>query len=342
MRASARRPTANAAGLRPPAAGRLALGLDIGGSHMAAGLVDASGRVHGWRRRALDAACHPDRAMETAAALLDEVLAAHPEQASQVVGVGMGLPGMVEVTGGRLVFAPNLRWTDYPAADRLAGLTGLAVVADNDARLATLAEALFGAARGCSDVLGVIIGTGIGGGIILDGRLFRGPGGTAGEIGHLTLDLDGPACRCGNRGCLETLVAGPAIAAAGRAALARAVQEDRPGPLRSLCEDDPAAVTAAAVSAAAAAGDQAAREILARAGTWLGIALAGCCNLINPRLVVVGGGVAEAGELLLGPARCEIARRTMSVPRAMVDVVTGELGAMAGVIGAGALVLGDY
>lgn len=321
---------------------RLALGLDLGASHMAAALVDGAGTLQGWRQRPVDRALGPQAILGQATELLRNILAGFPERARSVVGVGLGLPGLVDRARNCLLFAPNLAWRDFPVGEWIAAALGLSVRSDNDVRLATLAEWLFGAGRGCSDLLGVWIGTGVGGGMVIGGRLFRGPGDSAGEIGHLTVAEDGPPCSCGSRGCLEAAVAGPALAAGGRALLLQAATGDFASPLGDLCGGDPGRATARLLAIAAARGDRGAREVLARAGRYLGIALAGYCNICNPERIVIGGGVAGAGEYLLEPARREIALRAMPVPRQMVRIVPSQLGGSAVVVGAAALVLGEY
>ncbi|HCC32955.1 MAG TPA: glucokinase [Clostridiales bacterium] len=326
----------------PPDDGRLALAIDLGASHLSVGLVDGAGRLHRPRVFDLPPSADPAKILSQVKAAARRLLAEQRSEASPAIGVGIGVAGLVDPRARRVLSAGNLGWTGIDVGSVLEQSLGLPVRADNDARLATLAEALYGAGRGCSSLFGVWMGTGIGGGIILGGRVIRGVSGTAGEIGHLTLVEDGPECSCGNRGCLETLAAGPAIAAAGREALARAQREGMRSALCELCGDDPAAVSCRLLATAADQGNPEACAVFARAGTHLGIALAGVVNLLNPEKIVVGGGVAGAGEHLLGPARRELARRALTAPGAAVRVVPAQFRDTGVLVGAGALVLGDY
>ena len=326
----------------PPDDGRLALAIDLGASHLSAGLVDGAGELYRSQVFALSPSADPAKILSQVISVGRRLLTGQRNEVSPVIGVGIGVPGLVDSRAGRVLFAGNLGWTDIDVGNVLEKSLDLPVHVDNDARLATLAEALYGAGRGCSSLLGVWMGTGIGGGIILAGRVIRGVSGTAGEIGHFTLIEDGPSCSCGNRGCLEALAAGPAIAAAGREALLRAKRRGERSALRELCGDDPAEVSSRLVAAAADQGDPQACAIFTRAGTHLGIALAGAVNLLNPERVVVGGGVAGAGELLLEPARRELVKRALAASGAAVRVVAARFRETGVLVGAGALVLGDY
>ncbi len=326
----------------PPADGRLVLAMDLGASHLSVALVDGAGELY--RPQAFDLTPSPDpvKILSQVISAARCLLTGQRDEVGRIAGAGIGVAGLVDPRAGRVLSASNLGWANVDIGNVLTGFLGLSVRVDNDARLATLAEAIHGAGRGCSDLLGLWIGTGIGGGLILGGRLIRGASGTAGEIGHLPLIEDGPACSCGNRGCLEALAAGPAIAAAGREALARAKRKGIRSALRELCGDDPAEVTSRLVAAAADRGDPEARAIFVRAGAHLGAALAGAVNLLNPERIVVGGGVAGAGEHLLAPARRKLAERALAPPGGTVRVVAARFRDTGVLVGAGALVLGDY
>jgi glucokinase len=322
--------------------GRLVLAMDLGGSHLSVALVDGAGELYRPQAFNLTPSPDPARILSQVISAARHRLTGQRDEVRRIAGAGIGVAGLVDPRAGRVLSAGNLGWTDIDVGNVLAKSLGLSVRVDNDARLATLAEAIHGAGRGCSDLLGVWIGTGIGGGIILGGRLIRGASGTAGEIGHLPLVEDGPTCSCGNRGCLEAVAAGPAIAADGREALARAKRKGSRSVLRELCGDDPAEMSSRLVAAAADRGDPEACAIFTRAGAHLGIALAGAVNLLNPERVVVGGGVAGAGEHLLEPARRKLAERGLAPPGAVVRVVAARFRDTGVLVGAGALVLGDY
>jgi glucokinase len=253
----------------------------------------------------------------------------------EVAAIGIAAAGLVDDTGV-LRFAPNLAWRDVPLADHLREATGAPVWAENDNNAAAWGEYRFGAGRDHGSLLFVGVGTGIGGGIVIDGDLVRGAHGFAAEIGHIVVERDGPACGCGNRGCWEQLASGSAIERKGRSAVAR-------HPYSSLVErsgGDPGAVTGEMVTEAARDGDTPCRGILVEVGHRLGEGIAGLVNVLDPEIVIVGGGAADAGELLLAPARAAF-RRTVEGPshRPPVPIVAAELGSDAGAIGAATLAL---
>lgn len=285
------------------------LGIDLGGTNVKWVVLDL-----GEGARTVADGSVPTRADEGPARTLERigelgrgVIADHGPLGS----AGIGVPGPLDLEAGRTVFLANLPgWEDAPIVAPLEAALGLPVGLINDARAFTLAELELGAGKGSSCMVGVTLGTGIGGGVVVDGRLLLHLGGTVGELGHLTLHPDGVPCPCGNRGCLERYAAGPAIAqAAGKE-------------------------TAEQVVEAARQGDAGAIETLAAAGTALGVGLANVVVTVGPERIVVGGGVAEAGELILGPARAELSRRVSVVPVERVSVVEAALGNAAGAIGA--------
>jgi glucokinase len=264
------------------------------------------------------------------------IAAAEALRTPEVLAVGVGAAGMVDVANGVLRFAPNLAWRDLAIADRMRAALGIPVQLDNDANVAAYGEFRFGSGRGYRHVLLVAVGTGIGGGIIIDGRLFRGSNGYAAEIGHIVVEPDGPPCGCGNRGCWEQVASGNAIGRLGREEVA-----EHPGSvLARLAGGDPQAVTGKLVTQAAQGGDPVATRILSEVGRRLGVGLAGLVNVLDPQVVVVGGGAAVAGDLLLEPTRAafldavEAPDRRPSVP-----IVVAQLGTDAGAVGAAALAL---
>ncbi|MGE5560257.1 MAG: ROK family protein [Chloroflexota bacterium] len=306
------------------------IGVDLGGTNARAAII-VGARIIADVRRATPATSGAAAVNDVLLSAVAELLA-RPEGRA-VSAIGLGIPGLIDVAHGVCRFSPNLHWRDEPVADLFHERFHLPVAMDNDVRVATFGELVFGAGRGVANFVCVTVGTGIGSGIVLGGRLYRGPGFAAGEVGHQTLEPSGRPCKCGSRGCLETLAAAPAIALAGREAAAAG----RAPELARLSGGDPECIDASLVAKAAAIGDAGARAVLARAGEYLGIGLANIANILNPERIIVGGGVANAGELLLGPVRRALQERAMPVNRQMAEVVPAELGADAGLIGAGAL-----
>ena len=313
-------------GGRPPALIALdpgagfAIGIDFGKRHLAVALADLSHELLAEEWREMPDDYDASAGMERAAELVEVVLDAAGADRSRVLGVGMGLPGPVHRSGvvGSSAILPG--WAGTQAAERMSDLLGMEVWLRNDADLGALAEATWGAARDATAVVYLKLATGIGAGIVIDGRLFGGAGGTAGEIGHTSLDETGDICRCGSRGCLETYASGAAIAGL----LSRSLGE-RLGP------DD--------VMQRAVAGDPGCRRALADAGRHIGAAVADLCNLINPERIIVGGSMAIAGDVLLDPLREAVGLRAIPSAAEDVDIVLGELGERAELLGAVALVL---
>lgn len=289
------------------------IGVDVGGTKVLAGVVDADGRVLHTVR--LPARTGPGD-VETLEATLTEAVRSAGEGYA-VRGVGLAAAGFVDAAGEQVVFAPHLPWRDAPVRRRMAQRWGLPVALENDATCAAWAEVEHGALRGVPHGVVVTVGTGIGGGLVLDGRVVRGAGGMAGEFGHVRLVPDGRPCPCGLTGCWEQYASGTALVRAA----------------------GPAYVDGPAVTAAAEQGDPTALAAFAEVGTWLGIGVANLVAALDPEIVVVGGGVARAGELLLAPARQSltdhlVAARHRRGPRLEV----AHHGEQAGVVGAAALV----
>jgi glucokinase len=306
-----------------------AVGIDVGGTKTAAALVGDDGRV-------LALETLPTPADDVDATLATVVKAARAVMTSDVRAVGIAAAGLVDWKSGELVFAPNLAWRQVPLVAYLTSELGVEVVADNDNTAAAWGEYVFGAGRGFKDLLLVGVGTGIGGGIVSGGRLFHGAHGFAAEIGHIVMDPAGPFCGCGNRGCWEQFASGQALTRAGGAA----VRDGAATSLADLTGGDPGRVTGPMVTQAARDGDVVSIAILADVGHWLGVGIGGLVNILDPEIVVMAGGVAEAGDLLLAPARTAY-RDTVEAAemRPDVPIVLAALGNQAGVVGAAALVL---
>lgn len=287
----------------------LAIGVDIGGTKVAAGVVDDEGNVVAETRRPTPS--------DDAQAALDAVVEVVTElrSAHDVEAVGVAAAGYVSADRTTMLFAPNLPWENVPVRDAVAARVDVKVVVENDANAAAWAEYRYGAGRGEPDLVCLTVGTGIGAGIVLDGHLYRGRYGIAGEPGHVCVVCDGLRCGCGNQGCLEQYASGTALTR-----YARERGETREG---------------ADLTAAAAAGEEAAVAAFAEVGRWLGRGLADLAAVLDPGVFVIGGGVADAGDLLLGPARESFAANLSGAAhRPHADVRLAALGNNAGLVGA--------
>jgi glucokinase len=306
-----------------------AIGIDVGGTKINSFRVGRDGEI-------LDRKNVPTPADDAEAVLVQMVDLAGAMLTDDVIAVGVGAAGLVDAAGGVLRFAPNLPWRDLPIAARLRDALGLPCQVDNDASMAAYGEFRFGAGRGYLHMLLVTVGTGIGGGIISDGRLFRGAHGFASEIGHIIVEPGGPRCGCGNLGCWEQVAAGRAIDRLGR----EAAREHPRSTLLRLAGGDPEKVTGRLVTRAAQEGDETAIGVLAAVGWRLGEGIAGLVNIIDPQIVVVGGGAIVAGDLLLDPAR-KAFTDAVEAPehRPRVPIVAARLGNDAGAVGAATIAL---
>jgi glucokinase len=312
------------------ATGPQAIGLDIGGTKIAGGVVTAGGVVLE-RTRVPTPPADGAATLAAMVAVVDQLRARHPG----VDAVGVGAAGMVEWPRGRLRWAPHNAYRRLELRRLLHERTGLPTVVDNDARAAAWAEARFGAGAGTDDLVLVAVGTGIGGGLVLDGAVYRGAAGLGGEVGHMIVAPDGDPCDCGNRGCLEAMASGSAL---GRAA--RELAERDPGGRLATLAGGPQRVTGEIVFQAAKEGDQAAIALFERTGYWLGVGIASLITIFDPDVVVVGGGLAATGDLLLAPARASMERYVFGRPhRELPPVAPARLGADAGLVGAATLAL---
>jgi glucokinase len=305
----------------------LTVGLDVGGTKVAAGVVDRRGAIVEKLKRSTPAA-EPSRTAQVIAAVVTELRGRHPVQA-----VGLGAAGFVNSARAAVMFAPNLAWRDEPLKQRVEDLVGLPVVMDNDANASAWAEVRFGAARGYQNIVFLSIGTGIGCGLVLGGELYRGGWGMAGEPGHYRAVPEGRLCGCGNRGCWEQYASGSALVAEARE-FARRTPE---GAIRllQLGGGHPEGIGGPEVTQAAREGDPGALRCFQIVGGWLGQGMADLAAILDPDCFVIGGGVSEAGDLLLAPARAAFEKAlTGRGYRAYADIMIAELGADAGLVGA--------
>jgi glucokinase len=308
------------------------IGVDLGGTNIKAGIVDVKlGKLMATRSTPTLARQGHEAVMERMSRFIDELIAASGLSRDEIGGIGIGVPGVLDLEKGQVLFLPNLpgTWPNVPLAGFIQDKIGLPVRLLNDARAITLGEWKFGAGRGVDTLACFAVGTGIGGGLVINGTLHLGIGGTAGELGHQTIDFNGPLCGCGNRGCLEAYASGPAIAAMG----IKAVIQGLTTGIGALVDHDLNRITPQVICQAASQGDRVAIDIFAQAGEFIGIAVANVLASIGPRKVVIAGGVAAAGELLLAPIRSTVQHRVFIMPVDQVEILQAELGSNAGVMG---------
>jgi glucokinase len=282
-------------------------------------------QVHGMKQEEL---------IEVAVSAVQELRSSVPD----VDAVGFGIPCLIDQTTGIAVIAVNLDIQDVPFREIMRERLGLPVFIDNDGNVTTLVETRFGAAKGASDVVGLTIGTGIGGGLVLNDRLYRGHWGAGAELGHMVVDEDGPRCQgnCPNRGCLEAVASGNAIGREGRIA----AEEEPDSELgRALAGDQK--ITGALVTTLALGGDEVSRIVIGHVGRLLGVGLSSLSNIFNPEVIVIGGGAMAAGDLLLEPAREELRARGLPPNRDQVRVVPAKFGPEAGMLGAAVMALDE-
>jgi glucokinase len=308
------------------------IGCDLGGTNLRAAIVDVQTGIVLHQMSVPTLAREGQEAvMKRMADLFLQVIQSAGMKKEDIGGVGIGVPGVLDLEKGETLFLPNLpgTWPHVPLRDTIARLTGLSIALLNDVRSITNGEWLFGAGRGVDTVAVFAIGTGIGGGLVVNGQLHLGIGGTGGELGHTTIDYNGPTCGCGNQGCLEAYASGPAIAAMGM----KAVVQGLTTCIGEMCEYDLNRITPELIARAARAGDEIAMNIYEQAGFYLGITAANVCVAIGPRRVIIAGGVAQAGDLLLDPIRRTLRKRVTVMPIEQVEVVQSQLGDNAGVVG---------
>lgn len=310
---------------------RYVVGVDVGGTNLVAGVLSEDGsEIHA-------VVSEPTMSAQGADAVIGRIVklakASIVESGKKVEGAGIGSPGPLNTKTGVVLLTPNLGWTNMPLRDRVSEGLGLPATLDNDANCAIYGEWWRGAARGANYVIGLTLGTGIGGGIVIDGKIYHGASDVAGEFGHVTIDANGRHCKCGNYGCIEAYASGPAIAE-------RAIEGIQSGTDTSLSQyvnGDLSKITAQIVYEAANDGDEWALEVVRETASLLGASVASFVNIFNPEVVVICGGVTQAGDRLFNPLRWEVKRRAFKPAWEVCRIVPGTLPGTAGVYGAAAV-----
>ncbi|MFI0820629.1 ROK family protein [Streptomyces sp. NPDC021098] len=301
----------------------IVVGVDFGHTHLRVAVGNLAHQVLAEEAEPLDVDASSAQGLDRAEQLVSRLIASTGLSQDKVVGVGLGVPAPIDVETGTLGSTAILPgWAGTNPRDDLAQRLGVPVHVDNDANLGALGELVWGSGRGVADLAYIKVADGVGAGLVISGQIYRGPGGTAGEIGHITLDESGPVCRCGNRGCLETFAAARYI-------------------LPLLHSAHGADLTVERMVQLARDGDPGCRRVIADVGRHIGSGVANLCNLINPSRMVLGGHLAEAGELVLGPIRESVARYAIPSAARQLAVMPGALGGRAEVLGALALVLSE-
>ena len=313
----------------------LVLGVDVGGSKIATALATAQGKI-------LARGYSPTPARANADAIVDSIFTTVEQTISdsklraRLIGIGLAVAGIVDSDIGRVVSSPNIPgWHDVPLRDLIQQKFGISTCLGNDATLAALGEWCFGVRKKVANLIYVTLSTGIGGGIIADGKLYTGSRGIAGEIGHMTIDVNGPRCNCGNIGCWEALASGTALAREAVKQIAQGV----PTSIVDLVDGDLSKIDAKVVFLAAKRGDELAKELISQLAFYFGVGLANLVNIFNPELILIGGGVAKMGDLLLQPAIKVVKERAFATSANSVEIKPALLGDDSGVLGAVAFVL---
>jgi glucokinase len=307
------------------------LAIDLGGTKIAAALIAPDNRV-------MDKAHSPTLAAEGLQPVInrifstiDRLLSQGNTSPAQLYGIAIAAAGAIDTSKGLVTSSPNLPgWINVPLRDMVGKRYGVNTCLLNDASATALAEHRMGAGKGTSNLIYITVSTGIGGGIIINGELYSGTSGCAGELGHMTIDANGPECSCGNRGCLEVLASGKAVAIEAK----RRIKEGEKSQITDIVSGDLEAITAERIALAAQDGDRLATEVISRAAGYLGAGMVNLVNIFNPEMIIVGGGLSKMGELLLAPAREVVRERAFPLSAGAVRIVTGKLGDDGGLLGA--------
>jgi glucokinase len=307
------------------------LAVDLGGTKIATALVSTGGQILEQLLTPTLADEGPEAAVGRMIAAIKTTLSESQVSSPAFSTIALASAGIIDVPKGIVTASPSFPgWCDVPIREIVERETGLACFLINDATAAVAAEHRLGAGKGLKNLLYVTVSTGIGGGIIVDGQIYSGSLGCAGEIGHMTIDPDGPPCNCGSFGCLETLASGRAVAREAQKRIARGAKSS----ILELVEGEPHNITAKAVAEAAKAGDALALEIISQAATYLGIGMANLVNIFNPEMIVIGGGLSKMGDMLFNPVRRTVADRAFRLPAQSVRIVPSQLGDEVGLLGA--------
>ena len=305
------------------------LAMDLGGTKIIAAIISSKVIAKEYQLTLADEG--PQSVIRRILSTIDHLLGLRNLDPSQLDSISIAAAGAIDSEKGLVTSSPNLPgWCDIPLRDTVGGKYGVNTFLLNDASAAVLGEHHFGAGKGINNLIMLTVGTGIGGGIIINDRLYPGPSGSAGEIGHMTIDVNGPECNCGNIGCLEMLASGTAVA---KEAIRRLSQGERSS-LTEIVEGKIENITAETVSLAAQKGDSLALEVISEAATYLGIGLVNLVNIFNPEMIIIGGGLAKMGDLLLEPARRVVRERAFQLSARLVRIVQSQLGDDAAVFGA--------
>jgi len=306
-----------------------AVGIDLGGTNIKGGVVRRDGAVALKKSIKTEAGAGVEHVIRRIADLANGLLAESGTDQADVAGVGVGAPGPLDSRTGVILDAPNLHWRDVPLRDLLEPLVEMPVFVENDANAAAYGESWVGAARNSKCTVLLTLGTGIGGGIVINGELWRGVTDTAAELGHMVINYDGPVCGCGTRGCIEAYASAPAVARRMKEAVVSGRDSSLKG--RILAGEE---VDSKMIHEAAVAGDALSREVMEETGRLLGVAVASLVNIFNPDYVVLHGGMVNAGEMLLGPLREEMAGRCFEASRRGLRLLPSALTGDAGIVGA--------
>lgn len=307
------------------------LAIDLGGTKIFAAIISSKGQVMAGKRSLTLADEGPEVVIKRIFSAIDHLLSQRKINPSQLYAISIGAAGAIDYEKGLVTSSPHLPgWHDVPLRDIIKEEYRVNTFLINDASAAALGEHHFGAGQGINNLIYLTVSTGIGGGIIINGRLYSGASGSAGEIGHITIDVNGPRCSCGNSGCLEALVSGTAVA---KETIRRIRQGER-STLTEIVGGKIENITAEKVGAAAQDGDSLASEVILRAATYLGVGLANLVNIFNPEMIIIGGGIAKMGDLLLNPARQVVRERAFQLSTQAVQIVPAQLGDNTGVLGA--------
>lgn len=314
------------------------IGIDVGGTNVKIALVDDNGKIIYSNSVPTYAKMGYEYTVNNIKQAIKDLMKETNTTPSDIEGIGFDFPGQVDCKTGVVKLAPNIPgWVNVPIAQMIEDEFHIPTRIDNDVRCAALGELKFGAGRGCENFICITVGTGIGSGIVINGKVVRGATNAAGELGHIKLQMNGgPICGCGDTGCLEAFASGPAIVAMAQ----EYIKGGKSTKFREMAAVEGGEITPYMVAKAAEEGDPVAKRIFEIVGEYIGIGLTSVINLLNPERVIIGGGVAESGELLLGPIRKTIKERAMVVAGNAVEIVPAQLGNSAGVIGASMLIEG--